>query len=119
MIRARILYPMHGLADVQAGADALTTLNRHYLATHGRTPRLYASGVRYRREAAGGPEEWQSTPYALASGCADCEDLASWRAAELPGARALVVRSSGGYHVVVCCADGSIEDPSARLGMGR
>ena len=117
MIRARLLLPLFTQGDVQSAVDGLTTYNRRYLATHTGTPRLYASSVRYQRERGGRPEEWQSIPYALASGLADCEDLAAWRAAEIPGARAVVLHSSTGYHVVVRRPDGTTEDPSRKLGM--
>lgn len=119
MIRARLLLPLNGQRDVQAAADALTGWNRYYRHTRPGTPLIYdgfGKPVRYIRET-GGPEEWQSIPYILASGQGDCEDLASARAAELPGARAVVVRSGSGYHVVVRHADGTYEDPSRRLGM--
>lgn len=90
----------------------------------GRTvPRLYASGVRYRREAPGA-ESWDTWDRVLARGWGDCEDLASWRAAELrvtggdPGARPVVIRTGPGMlHAVVRRSSGALEDPSRRLGM--
>jgi len=52
----------------------------------------------------------------------DCEDLSAWRVAELRlgGVRAIpwVVQSGNRlYHVQVRYPDGTIEDPSRRLGM--
>lgn len=85
-------------------------------------PPLYASGVRYRREPRG-RERWQLAPQTEALGYGDCEDLATWRAAELRldgiAARPVVYRSGPRQlHVVVALPDGSIEDPSRVLGMG-
>jgi hypothetical protein len=87
---------------------------------------LYDSGVYYQPEREG-EENWQDVPTCIIRRFADCEDLASWRAAEirvrervfawpfftwkrLPDGRTL-------YHIKVKRADGRIEDPSAVLGM--
>ena len=85
-------------------------------------PPLYASGVVYRREPRG-RERWQLAPQTDALGYGDCEDLATWRAAELRlvgvGARPVVYRAGPRQlHVVVAYPDGTIEDPSRVLGMG-
>lgn len=116
------------LAWIIVGLRALTRMNMLYLRRFPGTPRMYESGVLYEREPPG-QEDWQTIPAALNSLRADCEDLACWRAAELrvrdgiaarPAVR--VKRLSGrGYlvHVVVKHPDGSIEDPSMRLGMGE
>jgi hypothetical protein len=87
-------------------------------------PDLYASGVRYKREAPG-KEEWQlpSTTYARMAG--DCEDLAAWACAQrwLAGdtqARMFLKRVNPQLrHIQVLRGDGTIEDPSRALGMGR
>ncbi len=87
-------------------------------------PRLYESGVRYEREQQG-RERWRRVDEAMAAGVGDCADLAAWRAAELrvrrgEPARAIVYRSGKRrFHAVVQRADGSIEDPSRALGMGK
>jgi hypothetical protein len=83
-------------------------------------PPIYASGVRYDRRDAS--ERWQLPTETMARRRGDCEDLAAWRAAELRvrGERARVgVRRTGPrvLHAVVVRGDGSIEDPSKRLGM--
>lgn len=61
-------------------------------------PLLYDSGVRYRRDRVRAPnglrvaaEVWRDAGAVLARGYGDCEDLATWRAAELRvrGVRAL------------------------------
>lgn len=91
----------------------------------GFVPPLYDSGVRYQREPLG-QEHWLSPSGVLGRGLGDCEDLAAWRAGELvvtgedPNARAVVVQTGPRtWHAVVEREDGSFEDPSAALGMGR
>lgn len=75
----------------------------------------------------GGGEHFRDIPRIIENNGGDCDNVASWRAAEL---RELGIpadpyitwrkRPDGGmtYHVVVKLADGSIEDPSLLLGMG-
>lgn len=110
--------------------EALTETNVAILRTQGsRIPPIYESNVRYRRESIG-QEDWCDILEILRLGFADCEDLACWRVADLRvregelGARAFIKgpkKLPGGvmmYHIQVQRADGSIEDPSAELGMG-
>ena len=116
-------------ASVARSLSDLVRLDLAYLRLHPSTPSLYASGVRYRRESPppGGlraVETWRTIPAVLAAGAGDCEDLACWRAAELRArgerARAWAVRSNTAgvlWHVVVRRENGSMEDPSRRLGM--
>lgn len=109
--------------------ELLTLVNVDWLRKHPEAPRLYESGLRYATE---GPysEVWQSYSNMLRGEVADCEDLACARAAELivsgedPDARAVyygreLTEKRRLYHVVVARGDGSIEDPSRTLGMGR
>ena len=111
--------------------EALTAANVAYLQAHPDAPKLYASGVRYRTEkpklkGTPIPEEWLSIPYVIRQGWGDCEDLACWRTAELlqQGVKAQPVftfRRVGRfsiYHIMVRLPDGTIDDPSRRLGMG-
>lgn len=106
--------------------EALIKCNLIYLASHPLTPELYKSGVRYQREPRG-KEEWQDIPTALKLLRGDCEDLAAWRVAELRykgifakghlkwyHSKSAIVTL---YHVLVKHPDGTIEDPSKRLGM--
>lgn len=109
---------------LQAALDALTTLNRCVRARAARAgrplPDLYEAGVRYQRERpriGGSSEDWQTVDRLYASKAGDCEDLACALAAEIPGARAIPRRSSVGWHIVVRLPDGTITDPSRRLGM--
>ena len=72
------------------------------------------------------PEEWKAIPYILKDGYADCEDLACGRSAELVVHHHIEARPTFSfrnvgnlsvYHIVTLLPDGSIEDPSKRLGM--
>jgi len=108
-------------ATLTAALEGLTATNYCLLLRSKRAPGLYSSGVRYRREPRG-REHWQTAPEVLRAGHGDCEDLAAYRAAELRvagiPARAAVIRTGPRmYHAVVMHPDGSIEDPSKRLGM--
>ena len=93
-------------------------------------PPLLESGVRYvfdgsRDDCGSQRDKWRDarTVYRLRAG--DCEDVATWLAAELrrrgdTGARAVPFYVSGRLvHVVVVAGDGSIMDPSIALGMPR
>ena len=113
--------PLNGEADVLGALAAHVEACRRDLSAHPRPP-LYAAGVRYSNRD---PEErWQTPSETHARRAGDCEDLASWRCAELRNAgercRVTVRRSRPGVlHAVVEREDGRIEDPSRRLGMGR
>ena len=116
-------------AEVQQALLALYRIDCAMLeALPGHFPRLFDSGVVWQlerdpREAGG--EDWL-TLRELYDGreTADCEDIAAARAAEstvLDG-RPAVPRLTfvpGGYHIVVEYDDGTWEDPSELLGMGR
>jgi hypothetical protein len=105
---------------------ALTEINAAYLRANLNAPRLYSSGVRYRRDP-NGRELWWDIPVTLRARFGDCKKLACWRAAELRerdyiNAVALpVLQSSAGgvvlVHVIVQLPDGRTEDPSRILGM--
>jgi len=110
--------------------DALTAINLDWLREYPNTPALYQSGVVYQREPPG-REDWQDIPTTIERRNGDCEDLATWRAAELQAkgvrARAIAMprpmvvgpgRELGTlWHIVVVHPNGSIEDPSRLLGM--
>ena len=107
----------HMLYALQVACEDQLRSNR------GRIPRLYASGVRYRREPLG-QESWQLPTVTLQARSGDCEDLAAWRAAELVvtgedrRAKAVVrIVRAGLMHCVVLRGNGAIEDPSKILGM--
>lgn len=115
---------------IEAAVNALAIIDEIYLLENPQTPPLAKSGVRYQREvrAWGEPERWQSIAEILASGVADCEDLAAARIAELrirkiparpkvvPAGRAV----NGRWHIIVeiPTKKGAIRmDPSRELGM--
>jgi hypothetical protein len=122
-IEIRLTVPW-GAAGIRCCLAALTTVNRLLIrsaAANGQPfPSLYESGVRYRRQR--GPERFRpiSEVYQRRSG--DCDQLASWRAAELREAGieaiAIPVRINPRlFHVIVKYPNGRIEDPSLKLGM--
>ncbi len=112
-----------GLRFTEAALEGLAALATEDHRAH-ELPPLYRSGIRYRRED--GTENWLLPSEALLAGAADCEDLSAYRVGELratgvdPDAR-IVVEQSGPrtLHAVVRRGDGTIEDPSRALGMGR
>jgi hypothetical protein len=113
--------PLHGKADIESALAAHVDACVRDLRRSPQRP-LYGAGVRYDRNDPA--ERWQLPSETAARGAGDCEDLASWRCAErrLAGesCRVKVVRTGPTVlHAVVENADGSIEDPSRRLGMGR
>ena len=124
-----LVTPFDGERDLKFALAVLTVLDMEQIRQH-RLPPLYASGVRYRREQPkqcwapvnGGCEDWLTALELLRQGVGDCEDLAAYRAAELrlAGEKATAFpRPNGvmGWHIQVRREDGSIEDPSAKLGM--
>lgn len=115
-----------GLA-IKAILDAQVRVNQLYLRMHN-VPPLYNAGVVYREEPDNGLEEFACVEPILKRGWGDCDDLAPWRCAELRNAgekakiRIQWKRMSNGrklFHIVVRRADGTIEDPSRILGMGK
>ncbi len=107
--------------------EALVSINREYLRSFPRTPRLYEAGVRYVGEE-DGAEDWQAVPAVIRNAGGDCEDLACWRVAEQLEAgvscRPFIRWRRYGdgfylYHVLVEYPGGRMEDPSRVLGMGK
>lgn len=137
-LRIAIVLPVRGPAGLAHVLEHLVELDAATLAHNPSIPPLYATGVRYERESrlarsgrdvagidprSGDVEErFNHLARVLEIGAGDCDDLACWRAAELRVrhgimARAIPVAVSSGYHVVVQYPDGTIEDPSLKLGM--
>jgi hypothetical protein len=110
--------------ELQSAMEATHHANVAVLKS-GTIPPLYLSGVVYERETRAnipkGVERFQTARDAYMLGHSDCDGLAPWKSAEnvVAGRRSRpkVVPSSCGYHVIVENADGTREDPSARLGM--
>ncbi len=85
-------------------------------------PHPYVAGIKYEREPAG-REDWFTPTQIIARGKDDCEGLAYYLAGWLRAhgqrdARAVLKRSSVGYHAIVQTNRATI-DPSRALGMGR
>jgi hypothetical protein len=124
----RVSMPFKNATDLGLALDASTAWNIEALKAQPLPP-LYSSGVRYAREplcrSEGGAEhmceEFVTAHEVYRRGVGDCDDLGPLRAAELrlqgENAQAIARPSAAGWHVVVRRADGSIEDPSAKLGM--
>lgn len=113
-------------------AESAVLANRLHLRAYPATPRLYASGVRYKNEPIGLPDKLEDIPRLLKRGTADCLHLSSWLVAELreldnedatlviklpPLAQRLDPSRGRCFHVKVRRASGRLEDPSKRLGM--
>ncbi len=105
---------------------------------------LYDSDIRWQKEeptgqsackGGNGQEQFLGVRQIREQGHADCEDLASWRCAELllgphgplhqpavqvsPAFYSRPMRNGARmYHIVVRWPDGRLEDPSKKLGMG-
>ena len=88
----------HFQFNEQTTLELLQVLARHnarLMAQHPGFPLLYRSGVVYRREPT---EEWLDAGQVIDRGEGDCEDLASWRAAELVARGWKALRpGDGGY----------------------
>jgi hypothetical protein len=78
-------------------------------------------------DSVGGGEHFREIPRIIENGGGDCDNVASWRVAELRelgiNAKPYITwrtRPDGGttYHVIVMWPDGSSEDPSLLLNMG-
>lgn len=105
---------------------ALTMADRLIIRNQ-EVPPIYLSGVRYAEEPQTDFESFDDAMVCYKRGWGDCDDLASWRCAELveQGEKATIRISwkphpnRGGrlYHITVRRADGRIEDPSTILGM--
>ncbi len=123
-----IVMPFSGERDLNLALKLLTIIDLEQLRTL-RLPPLYQSGLRWKRDTCIAPrvpgacERFRSAATCIAEqDGGDCDDFAPWRAAELilagdRRARAFAIRSSVGWHCLVRRGDGSIEDPSIRLGM--
>ena len=117
------------LMEAMCAIDLLHLRQRRY-------PKLYESGVVYRREDR--TENWLDIPHVIKAGWGDCEDLVFWRVAELrhqkikaaPFAKWRRVNGVFKYHALVrrfapgrdhfgrvVNSKSWLEDPSRRLGM--
>lgn len=88
-------------------------------------PALYRSGVRYKNEEPGKPDQLVDIPAIIARGHGDCYHLSCWRVAELreqgKAAKLRITRKRlpdgrRVFHVLVR-RGAKLEDPSRKLGM--
>lgn len=119
---ARLHLP-HGERFYTDALEGLVRVNERLYRENPAIPSVYQSGARYRGRDPG--EDWRNVVEIVKERFGDCEDLAAARAGELRargelGARAEVVRTGPHMtHARVVRADGTIEDPSRALGMGK
>jgi hypothetical protein len=109
---------------LQAMLEALIVIDRAYLKRYPRTPKLYASGVRYGRT-----QVWDSVPDLLTRRYGDCKSLSAMYIAELREAHGNkaarpVFRFARNpqtgqrdFHILVWRGGTVFEDPSRKLGM--
>jgi hypothetical protein len=122
LIRITLILEANNRKDLRFYLNRLVSLNRYYMRTRV-VPPLYKSGTVYAREATAArhSEQWQTCVQVAKSKVGDCEDLAAYRVAELcehgEDAKIRLTLKGRTWHVTVRRADGSIEDPSKRLGM--
>jgi hypothetical protein len=99
---------------------------RQYLAKKN-APADVQGALKTLSDLTGGGEHFREIPRIIEHGGGDCDNVASWRAAELRelgvNAKPYITwrqRPDGGmtYHVICRLPDGSSEDPSLLLGMG-
>lgn len=117
--------------DVAAMVEALAHINANFLELHPEFPRLYESGVRYltRPHPKCRLEEWKNAAAVLKDGFGDCKDLTAWLLAELSVRDGIdaepyvewIEKPRGviDMHIKLRYPDGTLEDPSERLGMRR
>lgn len=106
----------------RAALEALILSNCYYLESFPETPALYRSGVFYYAEPSEGLV-FIDIPGLIERGYGLCTQLSAWRIAELrmSGESKAAVHfewlNARQWHCMVRRGDGSLEDPSARLGM--
>lgn len=127
--RVTLRFLFKGESDLTLGLDCMTAWNVRQMKRNPNLPHLYDAGVQYEREilcthngVTGICEEWWTTLELYNRKSGDCEDLSCTLAAACilageKGARARAKRSSIGWHIQVRHQDGTIEDPSVKLGM--
>jgi hypothetical protein len=122
-----IVMPFADQSEINLALSVLVVIDMHEIKKYG-LPKLFASGVRYRRETCLAPkvretcERFLSARKLLEERYGDCDDIAAYRAAELilggdTRARAFCRPSPVGWHCMVRRGDGRLEDPCVKLGM--
>lgn len=119
-MRVLATFPLRSNREIELAVEFLARLSLEQMQAN-KFPELYAGRVRYQQEPAG-VEIWQPAIDLFGLGLGDCEDLAAARLAEYwqkgVKARADVLTVNPWLrHIRVRLPDGTIEDPSAKLGM--
>lgn len=128
-----LVMPFKGQGDIDFALSLATLIAMREIKTNRHIPRLYdtKAKIKWKRDVCRAPnvpgacERFLSPLQVLAEGgIVDCDDAGPWRAAELrlagdKDARAKSKPSNVGYHVIVVHGDGTVEDPSKKLGMGK
>lgn len=132
-----LVMPFKNRRDIDFALELAVKIAMRELRRY-RIPVLYKSGVRWARDVckapgvAGACERFLSPRMVMREKHeGDCDDVVPWRVAELRlginnhgykdrKAKAFSVRSPGvGWHIKARHGDGTIEDPSRILGMGK
>lgn len=126
----QVSMPFSGAKDLGLALDASTAWSILEMQEDPSLPGIYESGAVYAREPLCRKngrehmcEEFVTAALVHQRGTGDCDDLGPYLVATLrtkgedPDAHAFARPSAVGWHVVVRRGDGSIEDPSAKLGM--
>jgi transglutaminase-like putative cysteine protease len=119
-VRVLATIPLRTNRELELAVELLARLGLEQMQRH-QFPPMYGGAVRYQREPAG-VEIWQPAIDVYGTGNGDCEDLAALQLAWLwkQGIQARAdVLSVNPYlkHVRVRLPDGTLLDPSAKLGM--
>lgn len=117
---SEIIVPLNNRREILRALNLLVALDVIFLRGNKMSP-LYESGIRY---GFPGKLAWYTAPILYRKKKGDCKDLACLRVAELhllgeKGAQVDLLQVNPRlWHVRVKRANGTIEDPSKRLGMG-
>lgn len=118
---SEIIVPLNNRREIMRALRLLVGLDMIFLKGN-QMPSLYSSGIRYGHP---GKLAWYTAPILYRKGKGDCKDLACLRVAELRlagehGADVNLLQVNPRlWHVRVKRANGAIEDPSKKLGMGQ
>lgn len=118
---SEIIVPLNNRREILRALDLLVGLDTIFLRGNPMPP-LYEAGIVYGKP---GKLAWYTAPILYRKKIGDCKDLACLRVAELhllgeKGAKVDLLQVNPRlWHVRVRRANGTIEDPSKRLGMGK
>lgn len=119
-MRVLATIPLRSNRELELAVEMLARVSLEQMQTRS-FPDMYAGSVRYKREPAG-VELWQPAIDVYGHGYGDCEDLAALQLAWLwkrgiPARADVLSVTPYLKHVRVRMPDGTLIDPSAKLGM--